>query len=165
MNNSLKQKFPTHRVASPPTSGGFYRFPKPLYDSSSETKLGDDFPAPQKPLRLKSLERNLLAAEQSSVPRAKTPSRTAFKYVHRMELLESRPESVIPLKASFSHHSCFLGVDNRSSVDTQTVKFRTLKKEFEDFKEYRAWGTETVDSFVKVCGYLPRLYITSYFRS
>jgi hypothetical protein len=139
---------------TPPTSGGFYRFPKSsrLIDLRPLSRVGDNFPLPTKPIRLQELERNLDAVNSSSHPiprsKTKTPARGTFHYTHHLEKLGNEEPQV--LQASFSHHSCFLGVDNRRPEETQTETFTSTRKEFEDFKSYRAWGTENVDSLVKV---------------
>ncbi len=144
--------FPAHRAASPPSSAGFYRFPKgsrslPETLMHSRDNISKEFPSPPlSPLKLLRTSTAQTSPRRRRSPKIKTPSRRNFKYTHSLELIDNE----INLLASFSNHSCYLGVDNRKQMETQTEEFVLKKKSFEDLKGYRAWCTEKVDPFIKV---------------
>lgn len=92
------------------------------------------------------------------IAHVKIPPRKNFKYFHKFENVvegdgaasagktDAKP---VALLNSFSSHSCFLGIDNRKTVGVQTEPSPVVKQEFVDLKDFRKWGSNEVDPFVK----------------
>jgi hypothetical protein len=168
--STLASPLPHRNISSPPTAGGFYKLPKTpnsLSKLSSSGPVTNHSPQIQRTGSLPTLVLLLdkpkkdFRAEIQRIAKVKIPSRKNFKYFHKFQNVQeetatdtskkadSSVENPLPLLNSFSSHSCFLGIDNRKTVEVQTEPAPILKQEFADLKEFRKWGTNVVDPFIK----------------
>ena len=176
---SLASPLPARNFGSPPTSGGFYKFPRSASGNKSLSKSSSSkSELPSLVLLLDKPDKDF-RSEVQRIAKIKTPARKDFKYFHKFEnlaattatddrdvkLADISPAKTLPLLNSFSSHSCFLGIDNRKSVEIQTEPPPLLKKDFADLKEFRNWGTNEVDPFVKVIFVLIHSLLASLFES